>query len=131
MAAKRPRANVTFHPDMFAALEEASQASGLSISHIVDQLLGAHLGELFGYATWLKKQQSGNKRERAVHLLEVYGPEDLLTGIRMYVDPDFEPTVTPTTQRLEQRYLPKPAESLTTQDVQDLRTMLDEWRAKR
>ena len=126
MTVKRPRANVTFHPDVFRELETASERTGLSISHIVDQLMGAHLAELIAFNDWIERQE-GDARELAIEHLKDYGPEDLETAMKR-LDPTYQTT--------EDRMRAEVSETdmaglFDAKDVADLRAMLDEWKAKR
>lgn len=115
MTVKRPRSNVTFHPDTFAALETVSSHTGLSVSHIVDQLVGAHLAELTEYAAWIERQE-GEVRERGIAALEQYGPTDLITEMRN-LDPTYQPP--------EARFA-----AFDSKEIRELRAMLAEWKAR-
>lgn len=119
MTVKRPRANVTFHPDLFHELETASSNTGLSISHIVDQLLGAHMQELLEFNDWMK-HQDGESKERATHALSSYGPNDLITEMKR-IDPTY---CAPDAQQMAAG-----SGLFNLDEVADLRTMVAEWKA--
>lgn len=121
MTTKRPRANVTFAPDLFAVLTDASAASGLSISHIVDQLVGAHMQELILFTAWLNSQK-GDMHIRGAHALEQYGPNDLITEMQ-HLDPAYKAP--------EARQIAAGAALFDLEDIADLRAMLAEWKAKK
>ena len=122
MTTKRPRANVTFHPDVFRELETAAARTGLSISHIVDQLMGAHLAELVEFNDWIEHQE-GDARERATEPLKDYEPGGLLAAMKR-----LDPTYQPQSERLLAQVT---GGGLDGDELADLRAMLDEWKAQR
>lgn len=122
MVVRRPRANVTFHPEKFEALETAAALTGLSVSHIVDQFMSAHLSELNEFNRWFKRQKSEEMRIRAVHSLEQYGPRDLIADIQ-----DIDPTYQPPASRL----MDAADTFLDDEELADLRDMLADWKKKK
>lgn len=116
----RPNRYVTFDPLTFDVLTRACDASGLSLSHVVGQLLRAHVQELDEYTAWLKRQK-GDARARGIHALDSYGPNDLITELRQ-LDPAYKgPDV---------QALAAGAGVLTGAELAELRAMLAEWKAR-
>ncbi len=117
---QRPHRYITFDELTFDALTRACDATGLSLSHVVGQLLRAHVQELDEYTAWLKRQK-GDTKARGIHALASAGPNDLITELRQ-LDPAYRgPDV---------QLLAAGAGVLAGTELADLRTMLAEWKAK-
>ena len=115
----RPRILVTFDQLTFDLIHEASNATGLPASHIVNQFMRVHVEELIEFNSWIK---SPNKEfdafARGVHALEQYGPHTLITEMKR-IDPMYQPPAERMRAELDQV------------DVSDLLAMVSEWKAKR
>lgn len=113
---QRPNRYITFDPLTFDVLTRITESTGLSLSHVVGQLLNAHMGELCEYADWIARQ-GGELRDRGIHALASYGPHTLTTEM----------------QRLDPVYQPPEAlfaAALTSDEVADLRALLAERKAR-
>lgn len=124
--APRPNKFITFDPSTFAVLQEAASATGLTFSHIVDQLMRPHMTELMEFIDWLESQE-GDARELAIENLRDYGPEDLITTMKR-LDPTYQD---PEARMRADMDKVDVAALFGADDMADLRTMLAEWKAKR
>jgi hypothetical protein len=84
-----PNCYITFHPQTFDTLQRITNATGLSTSQIVEQLLNTHMRELYEYADWIE-HQGGGTWERGVDVLARYGPHSLTTEMQR-LDPTYHP----------------------------------------
>lgn len=109
---QRPNRYITFDPQTFDTLQRITEATGLSTSHIVEQLLNAHMPELYEYADWIERK-GGETWDRGVHALASYGPHTLTTKMQ-HLDPTYQPP--------EVRF----ATALSPAEVEGLRVMLAE-----
>ncbi|MDP4301978.1 hypothetical protein [Leptothrix discophora] len=86
---QRPNKFVTFNQADFDLLTLTAQNTGLTFSVIVGQLVGAHRQELSELNRWLTGKE-GDQRTQAIHAVEQYGPNDLITELQR-IDPTYQP----------------------------------------
>jgi hypothetical protein len=86
MPTDKPRVMLTLDPDTHQILKEIADETGVPVAKIIGKLMGAHLHELAEYAEWLKKEKDLTMKLLGRHLIECYGPDDLIAGIRR-IDP--------------------------------------------
>lgn len=121
----RPRAFVTFDELTYDLLQQADALTNLGVSHIVNQLMRAHVQELAEYVDWLKRQEGEThgtgKRALGIHALEAYGPNDLITEMRS-IDPTYQPP--------QARVMAAGKNVIDDLMLNDLRAVVADWKAK-
>lgn len=85
---KWPRIVASIHPDTELCIKAAAKAADVSVSRLIDRLLGAHVQELDEFIKWMDKTQDEELRKRGAHALTSYGPNDLITELRN-IDPAY------------------------------------------
>jgi hypothetical protein len=90
MPTDKPRVMLTLDHDTHDLLQKLSKLTTVPIPTIIAKLLGGHLHDLWEYHDWLNKQGSGTRnRALGANLLQSYGPESLMEGIRK-IDPTYK-----------------------------------------
>jgi hypothetical protein len=82
MPSDKPRVMLTLDAETHDFLKEIADLTGVPVAGIISRLLGAHLYELEEYLAWLSKQKDPRKLMFGKNLLQSYGPDDLIEGIR-------------------------------------------------
>jgi hypothetical protein len=116
-----PSYYITFNPQTFDTLQRITDATGLSTSQIVEQLLNTHMPELYEYADWIE-HQGGETWERGVHALASYGSHSLTTQMQR-LDPTYHPPQA--RMRADMSKL-----RFDEADMAGLHTILKNWKAK-
>lgn len=89
MPTDKARVMMTVDPDTYEMLQEIGEATSLSVAGIIGRFLGSHAHEVAEYYEWLKKKKSPAMRMLGNNLLQSYGPDNLIDGIRR-IDPTHE-----------------------------------------
>jgi hypothetical protein len=71
---------IDLHEDTAALLANHATLTGLTIGDIINRLLGAHLAEL--HELLALADEHAELRAQAANLLQSFGPEPLMDGIR-------------------------------------------------
>jgi hypothetical protein len=87
MPSDKPRVMLTLDEETFDFLREVAGISDVPVAGIISRLLGSHLQDLAEYHEWLSKQTDPRKIMLGKNLLQSYGPETLMEGIRR-LDPN-------------------------------------------
>jgi hypothetical protein len=83
MPTDKQRIMVSLDEATYELLQNLNEMTGVPISTIIVKVLGGHLHELWEYHDWLKRQPKGSRnRSLGVNLLQSYGPDALLDGVR-------------------------------------------------
>lgn len=89
MPTDKPRVMLTLDPETHDILNEIGELTDLTVTGIIGRFLGAHVEELAEYYEWLKKVKNPTMKMLGKNLLQSYGPNNLIDGIRS-IDPKHE-----------------------------------------
>ncbi len=89
MPTEKPRVMLTLDPEFHQLLKQVGETTDISVAGIIGRLLAAHTHELAEYHEWLHKKKDARMRMLGNNLLQSYGPDNLISGIRG-IDPTHE-----------------------------------------
>jgi hypothetical protein len=87
---RKPRLSLSIDDESMDLLKGIEALTGISPAQTIQKIFPAHLQELWEYRTWLEQLPADSKwlRAMAPQLLQSYGPENLIEGIKK-LDPGY------------------------------------------